>query len=231
MADNQGGVQPGASAQAKPTTLSWSQAVPAKSESRNPVSTRTPVVVKKSNSGRNVTIAFIIGVIVGALLMWAWQDTRQATPSNTASSGTNSSNTLAVTGATDTTSGSASGAVAMNSNTPSASDGQQSTDTITVVSPQPAGTVVTVGNISATDDVWAVVYEYQNGMMGRALGAARFTTDRRSGTIELMRATLPNLTYAVALTADSPDHSFTLHQNAPLLGADGKQIMTQFTAQ
>ncbi len=196
-------------------------------QTTNPVRTN-PTNEKKETASRPWTM-FIIGLIVGCLVTWVWIGMR-ASKSETPASGGSPSLSTGSTTAAGTSSSSAGGA-----QTGVASSGIGSTaasnDTITVPTPQNAGTSVEVSSISASDTVWAVVYEDINGSVGNALGAARFTTARTSGSIELIRTTLPNLTYFVGLTEDTPDHTFSIKTNKPILDANGNQIMTQFAAQ
>ncbi|HEX8994134.1 MAG TPA: hypothetical protein VF803_02680 [Candidatus Paceibacterota bacterium] len=103
----------------------------------------------------------------------------------------------------------------------------------TIVTPaiQDPGTSVTITALSIRGPVWAVVYEDNDGVPGRILGAGRFTPDRTSGTIELERMTLPGLTYFVGLTYDSADHTFSTDNNPPILDRDGERILTRFMVQ
>ena len=174
---------------------------------------------------------FVIGLIVGCLITWIWFDMRTSRPAQTTGNASSTAGgTSASTGTSSSKSGNASAEgsslVASNASSTAASD-----DTITVPSTQNAGLSVEVSSLSASDAVWVVVYEDNNGKVGNALGAARFTPARTSGTVELIRSTLPNLTYFVGLTADTPDHTFSIKANTPILDTNGNQIMTQFAAQ
>lgn len=102
--------------------------------------------------------------------------------------------------------------------------------TLTVPDEQEVGTSVEVTNLETSYSLWAVVYQNEGGVPGRVLGAARFFPGRSEGHIELLRMTLPNLTYFVGLAEDTPSHSFSVHSNLPIRGEDGKQVMVLFTA-
>lgn len=164
---------------------------------------------------------FVAGLIIGLLIAWAWFDLRSGTTeSGTSTMGTSSSEfTITKTG---------NGASAVS---------QEETETaptvsgfaISVPSTQPAGAGVEVSSISADGVVWAVVYANPD-RSGGAMGAARFA-ERRSGVIELVYPTVAGKTYYVGLVSDTPSRTYSTKENKPILGSDGKQVMTQFTAQ
>ncbi|MDE2213197.1 MAG: hypothetical protein KGJ34_01540 [Patescibacteria group bacterium] len=187
----------------------------------------TPPVapVGTSSSGRAVFI-FLAGLIIGGLLTWSWFDLRS--PSTPASAGTSSSSITSNLSASSSSTSVPPQGTSTSSGTPA---GIVTSDSFTVPSPQAAGTLVTISDLSANDTVWAVVYEDNNGVPGRALGAARLTTAQTNGTIELLRATLPNLNYFVGLTADTPEHTFQIQTNAPILNQSGQRILVEFQAQ
>jgi len=215
-------------------TLSWAQPQNVQQQklinsgTANAARPATPVKVQRSPM-RPRTM-FIMGIIVGALITWIWFDTRPSAQ-NTAQEG---SGYLAIDKTSGAKGAAISGTPAANADASTSSGaalGEKTNDTISVPTPQNAGTSVAVSSISAEGAVWAVVYEDINGKVGNALGAARFTPPYAGGSIELLRSTLPNLTYFVGLTADTPDHTFSIKTNAPILGQDGNQVMTQFAAQ
>jgi len=214
-------------------TLSWS----------NPQSSSTPAkqitASKPTQPGpkklgmrapTKIAMAFAGGLIVGWVITWGWFDVRHAGESMVSESSQTQTQTTAQM-ATQSASTAAAGNGMQSASMGPSLQSVVANDSVVVPTQQNAGTSVTVSSISATDAVWAVVYEYSNGVLGRVLGAARFTPQRTNGSIDLLRATLPNLQYAVALDADTPDHSFSIKTNAPIVDSTGARVMTQFTAQ
>jgi len=211
----------------KPLTSSWSQpqkpAAPMASLSK-PAGKET--VKEAERKGTSPARMFIIGLVIGWLLTWMWFDLRGPRKANPTPTGTDSASL-----STDQTASSASALTKTLANNAAAPTPLTSNDTIVIPPTQDVGTTVTVSSISTKDPVWAVVYEDAGGKAGNSLGAARFTPDRSNGTIELLRSTLPGLTYFVGLVADTADHTFDRHANAVLVDQNGDQILTQFVAQ
>lgn len=215
--------------------LSWSQpaSLPQKgtvnNAQKNTFSAKggAAAMPQKKGVSQGIVWSFIAGIIIGFLLGWSWFGAKGSTPANNGATDTstpsvNDGSAAAAPGSDTTGSSSAAGTVEQGSLTSSAS--------VTVPSPQDAGMTVEVSSIAADAPVWAVVYEDNNGKPGNALGAARFPVGKTSGSIELLRTTLPNLTYFVGLTGDSADqHTFSTKGNTPLVDDSGNRILTQFT--
>ena len=202
-----------------------------------PPKVMTPIV-PASQSSCNSGRMFLLGIIIGMAVVWVWGDMhRNKTGAEGASIEQNGTDLFAGAGIKGSVAKNAKGtttasAVVADADTASAPEGVQSQSKIEMADMQPAGATVAVDGIVTADPIWAVVYEVNDdGTTGRALGAARFTPDQVSGTIELLRSTLPRLHYFVGLVADSADHAYTYGQNAPLVGTDGNQSGAPFTAQ
>jgi hypothetical protein len=101
---------------------------------------------------------------------------------------------------------------------------------ITVASPQQAGFAVAVSKIMVKQPTWLVVYENNNGTPGNAIGAGLFFADSTSGTIELLRATLPGQSYLVGQSLDDGDKIFSLATDKPVRDEKGNPLFTEFTA-
>ena len=194
-----------------------------------------PVSQSSCSSGR----MFLLGIIVGMAVVWVWGDMhRNKTGAEGAAIEQNGSDLFAVTGAKGSaaknvkSTTTASGTSVVGTDAVNAPTGVPSESKIEMADMQPAGMTVAVDGIVTAEPIWAVVYETnEDGTAGRVLGAARFTPEQVSGTIELLRTTLPNLHYFVGLVADSADRTYVYGQNAPLLGADGNQVGASFSAQ
>ncbi len=229
MQNNQNtGSSQGGQEKPKPT-LSWAQ--PQQNAPRQKLLTAQPKSASGEKRPMKPRTMFVIGLIVGILATWVWFSTHASRPQPAPQDGNGA---LSIDGASKkapaqaANSSSSSTASSPSSASPA---GTMTNDSLEVPTPQNAGTSVAVSSITADGPVWAVVYEDNNGKVGNALGAARFTPPHTEGTIELLRTTLPNLTYFVGLTADTPDHTFSIKTNAPILDQSGNQVMTQFAAQ
>jgi hypothetical protein len=232
MADNNNG----SSGNQKPS-LSWSQPAAPQASTTKPLSS-SPAKNNSHTAGAQAALAsqansnmgtyvgiFVVGLIVGAALGWGITlSSRGGNASVTASS-------------TDMTSSSTSGTSA---NTGNATAGTASTDlgstmaaganNITVASPQQAGFAVAVSKIMVKQPTWLVVYENNNGTPGNAIGAGLFFADSTSGTIELLRATLPGQSYLVGQSLDDGDKIFSLATDKPVRDEKGNPLFTEFTA-
>jgi hypothetical protein len=210
---------------------------PATSSTKSATSS-TPAVTKASiqsdmNRGRTIGI-FIAGVVVGALVVWAWNagNTTSTSNSNAANTGAvgettnNTSNTGVIggTGSTNTT-GSTN-----PSHTGSTGSNTASTNNIVVPS-QAAGMKVTISDAHVQAPTWLVVYELYQGKPVRALGATMFFPqyNGKGGVISLQRATKPNTTYFIGQSLDSGNHTFTPHVNKEILDSSGKMVGVTFT--
>lgn len=116
-----------------------------------------------------------------------------------------------------------------NSTSTTTSLGQGSDPSLTVMSPQKAGSSVSIAKAIVSDATWVVVYESRDGKPGNVLGAALFFPDRQSGSVELLRGTSANQTYFVTKHADDGDHKFSLRSD-PMLTENGQAMWVSFTA-
>ena len=225
MADNN------SSGNQKPT-LSWSQPA-ASAQNAKPAANSTPTApannkpsvsksVPESSSSAGVYIGiFVAGLIVGALIGWGISASRQTTTSSTASS-TAMTETSSNSGAT--TGGSTTSGVDLGGST------LGSSGNITVASPQPAGFAVAVTKASVSAPTWLVVYEDHSGVPGNAIGAELFFSGETSGSIELLRATLPGQSYFVGQSLDDGDKIFSLQSDKPVRDSKGNPLFTEFSA-
>lgn len=211
--------------------LSWGQPAQQGAAGQKAGTASTAAPVQSAPSSRLIG-TFAAGLIIGLLIAWAWFDLRGGdTTGSTSATGTSSSE-FAIT---KTGGQASSGAAATGTQTGAAptQTGPQGTAVsgaaITVPASQKAGYTVEVSSLAAPEAVWAVVYSNAD-RSGRIMGAARFAA-RRSGTIELVHPTVAGKTYYVGLVADTANHAYSSKVNKPILGANGAQVMTQFTAQ
>jgi hypothetical protein len=102
-----------------------------------------------------------------------------------------------------------------------------------VSSPQAAGFAVAVSRVVVSQPTWVVVYEDHAGVPGNALGAELFLPQSgnaaQSGTVELLRGTLPGLTYLAGEALDDGDKIFSLNSDKPVRDAQGNPVLIEFT--
>ncbi len=205
--------------QQKPT-LSWSQPAVNNANNTKPqaapaaASTGTSKVAASdaSNMGTYIGI-FVAGVIIGALIGWGITGSR--TVDTTGNTATNTATS------TDTTSG-----VDLTGSTVGANG-----KSVILASTQTAGFAVAISKAMVTQPTWVVVYEDRSGAPGNAIGAGLFFPGSPSGTIELLRATLPGKSYFVGQSVDNGDKVFSLESDTAVRDGSGNPLYTQFTAQ
>jgi hypothetical protein len=147
-----------------------------------------------------------LGLVVIALLVWAYVGRSSGTASHT--------NTEA-NATTGTTTQSMGGTVDFS------------------VESQPAGGSVTVSNVHVSQPTWIVVYDDMNGTIGRALGAKLFypisAGGESAGAIELLRNTVPGTSYLVGERIDNGDATLSFATDKPVY-MNGTQVVVSFTA-
>lgn len=100
-------------------------------------------------------------------------------------------------------------------------------DSITVLD-QAAGNAVRVENIEFENAGWVAVHEDRNGGLGNILGAAWFPRGTSSGTVELLRDTLPGQAYYAVLYTDNGNKVFETGVDAQIVTASGNPVMSTF---
>ena len=167
-----------------------------------------------SHTGTYVGI-FVGGLIVGALIGWAI-----AGSNGSGTAGPSASSTAQQAGTSTASSVNLSGSAV---GVPGS---------FNVSSPQVAGFAVGVTNVQLSEPTWVVVYEDHAGVPGNALGAELFLPQAgspQSGTVELLRGTLPGQTYLAGEALDDGDKIFSLQSDKPLRDAKGNPILVQFS--
>lgn len=196
----------------KKPQLTWTQpAIPqAQSQKNTPVSTPadTKKHLYKTTTFRNAAISLLLIAAVGvvAATIVAKKDKNSEGAALTAPSKTATS--------TDGTN------IVPSSQTPSGD--------LAIASPQQAGLHVVVSKVSVTVPTWVVVYENHNGQPGNVLGAGLFMSGTNSGTIDLLRGTLPEQTYFVGKARDDGDRKYSLQNDLVLRDANGDPVLVQF---
>ncbi|HUD02591.1 MAG TPA: hypothetical protein VMR46_01035 [Candidatus Paceibacterota bacterium] len=220
--NNQGGQQ----SQGQKSSLSWSQPiVPASTASNVPPSVTSvprstaPVAPQTKSYTGTYTSIFIAGIIIGALVGWGIAGSHRGTPAMVATS-------------TEMAATSTSSATSQNTTAPTLGTTDMSGDFV-VSSPQASGFAVAVSRVVVSQPTWVVVYEDHAGVPGNALGAELFLPQSgnaaQSGTVELLRGTLPGLTYLAGEALDDGDKIFSLASDKPVRDAQGNPVLVEFT--
>lgn len=153
---------------------------------------------------------FVAGFITGGLLVWGWlspePDAQGALSESPSSDDISKPNILT-------------------------SSSEEEDAGMLSVPDQPAGLNVVVSRANTTISSWVVIYEDNAGQPGNALGAGRFSSEKRAGVVELLRGTLPQSTYYAVLHRDDGDRIFSLERDFPLRDEEGNPIMTKFMTQ
>jgi hypothetical protein len=99
------------------------------------------------------------------------------------------------------------------------------------VTTQPSGTEVTVESVTVPPPgVWVAVRDVTEGDLGNVLGAARVDGPRSNISIPLLRATEPNLTYAIELYRDDGGNDFDLASDSVYVDfTTGAPVIAHFT--
>ncbi len=177
--------------------LSWSTPV------QNPMPAQKSAVTSKvqvmpatpaSNSAKYIGM-IVFGVIAGIIIAWSWSSFNSPKGS-TSTAGTE----LGVDASTALPLGSGFG--------------------LTIASPQIAGNSVVVAKVIVSSPTWVVVYENNAGQPGNALGAALFSPESQTGTVELLRGTTAGKSYLATEQVDNGDRKFSLKDDQ-FLSKDG----------
>ncbi len=222
--------------QPKPT-LSWSQPVTTNTNGGNkqpqPQNTqpRTSLPTTPATATSSNTPWIIAGVvIVIALIVWGFNSGRKGSDEAAGTATTTDSTEL-----TDTSSTTPTGTTAGISTTTTAQGSSTGTPVtasaitgLTISSPQDSGLQVAVADVEVTSPTWVVVYEDTNNVPGNVLGAGLFTSDRKSGVVELLRGTLPGQTYFIGESRDDGDHMYSMTNDPATRDASGNPELTTF---
>jgi len=185
---------------------------------------------------QKTVVAFIAGLLIGGLLVWVFSSSSATAPSQeqqTQDGGnTQMTDTSAPMESTNNTNTSNSMQNSTNDNAAMMDDSKGTTpssDSSSLsVADQAAGTSVALGNVSfPTTDGWVVVRDYDTGVAGKILGAARYSTGVGliPTSVDLLRATEAGKTYQVVFYTENGDRIFDTKTDVQIDG-----ISATFTA-
>lgn len=158
------------------------------------------------------------GMLAGIMLTWGWSSWRAAPVAGTATTTQSARNESA-----RTDSGVGTG-VAVSPAAPAGAD-----PALSIMSPQPAGKSIKVDKAIVSSPTWIVVYDNKDGKPGNALGASLFFPEKQSGTVTLLRATMPGKSYLAVKQVDNGDRKFSLRGD-PYLSEGGVVQWVTFEA-
>lgn len=184
--------------------------------------------------GQKTVVAFVAGLLIGGLLVWAFSSspeegsvdevvTDTTAEEVDAPDNTTNTNTRPNTNENDDTS-------VADTPEPMVAFGDGSL----AVNDQAAGELVTLGESEyPSTDGWIVVHDYTEGVLGNALGAARYGTDEGllPSEVRLLRVTESGKTYFVIFYTDNGDRVFDLADDYPVMNADNEMVGDVFTAE
>lgn len=98
------------------------------------------------------------------------------------------------------------------------------------VSNQSAGITVSVDSVTLAASSWVAIHENEGGQPGNILGAQRFDAGEHTGTVDLLRGTVPGGLYFAMIHRDNGDGAFSPASDVPVSGSDGNIIMATFAA-
>lgn len=178
---------------------------------------------------QKTVVAFIVGLIIGGLLVWVFTDTPQPAPTDTTDeTTTEETDNGGSEAATDTGTNAATDADTPEPTTAPAAE-LPTGDGEVVVNNQPAGTVVTLERATfPQDNGWIGVRDFLNGQPGALLGVVRFSKEQGlvPESVTLQRATVAGNEYAVVFYTESGDREFSLADDVQVAG-----VFATFTAQ
>jgi len=203
--NKQGGLNWSSPAPKAPAAPAVQPAKPVAPMTPKPVATAPVSSVNPGNAAK-ITGWLAVGIVAGVVV--AWGATSLMKNGATASGNTQQSATSSTDGST----------AALGSDT-----------SLTIATPQKAGYTVAVSSVIVSEPTWVVVYESHDGKPGNVLGAGLFSAAQNSGTVDLLRATVPGQTYFVTKQTDNGDRKFSLKGDT-IVTVNGQPTWVTFTA-
>lgn len=179
---------------------------------------------EKQQEGQKTLVAFIVGLLIGGMLVWAFSGPEAAAPvdeDTKKSEVTSSSTNEEVDEADEVTENDSE----IEAQAPSLSVGDGSV----VVRDQKASTAIALESATyPVSEGWIGVREYNNDQLGFILGVVRFSESQGlvPSEIILQRATTPGNRYAVVIFTEDGDFSFNLAGDVQI-----DEIFATFVAQ
>lgn len=160
---------------------------------------------EQQQDGQKTIVAFVVGLLIGGMLVWAFSGPSTEAPTNTEIEVTEEA--PADTNETESNTVSETGDQTVEQQTLPVGDGD------IVVNNQPAGTSVTLERATyPVSEGWIGVREFNNEQLGFILGVVRFSESQGlvPEEIILQRSTTPGRDYAVVIFTEDGDFDFNL---------------------
>jgi hypothetical protein len=176
------------------------------------------MAAEEQQDGQKTLVAFIVGLLIGGMLVWAFGGGEATAPDTTNNDDKNSAEVgdVSVEKADDT---SVVSEVATENKTPALQVGEGA---VVVADQKASATVALASATYPVSEGWIGVREYNNDQLGYILGVVRFSESQGlvPNEIVLQRPTTAGNRYAVVIYTENGDFDFSL--------ADDVQIDTIF---
>lgn len=195
-------------------------------------------MAEEKQEGQKTLVAFIVGLLIGGMLVWAFSGPTADAPTNGSDEAASEADDTADAAGEENDSEvtDASADTADNTDTNTAGDkGGNTPAELSVgngdisVSDQPASMSVAIDSATyPVSEGWVGVREYNNDQLGFILGVVRFSESQGlvPTEITLQRATSPGDRYAIVVFTEDGDFDFSLANDAQI-----DQIFDTFVAQ
>jgi len=171
-------------------------------------------MTEEVKDSQKTVVAFIAGLLVGALLVWMFGGSDATTMSETEHTETDSALLDEGTMSFDTETESAAGEMSDESAaTLSIGDAEAE------VASEAAGSEVVLSSATfPTDAGWVAVRSYNDGMLGNVLGAARYSKEQGliPDSIQLLTPTMAGEQYAIVFFSENGDRQFNMRSDFQL---------------
>ena len=176
---------------------------------------------------RKLWLTFVIGLILGVIVAWAFIGTKEGSEEPTAKDEEGAEESAGLAG------GNTKGAVedpAMAQENRREAIVIAGSNEISVQN-QAAGMVVEVELARFSIPGWVAVHEDRAGELGNILGARRLDPGIHLTEVELLRPTVSGGTYHAVMYLDNGDRQFDSSEDAPIKNAEDRLIESVFKAE
>jgi len=164
---------------------------------------------EQQQDGQKTIVAFVVGLLIGGMLVWAFSGPSTEAPTNTEMNETEEATESTEAAEETTSTNNDTGADTQPAETPALAVG----DGEIVVNDQPAGLTVELERATyPVSEGWIGVREFDNEQLGFILGVVRFSESQSlvPEAIILQRPTTPGSDYAVVVFTEDGDFDFNL---------------------
>ncbi len=166
---------------------------------------------QKQQDGQKTLVAFVVGLLIGGMLVWAFSGPSVTAPETDETQETSEEMEGSETSPTSNEAGDATDTV--KEPTLEVGDGN------IVVNDQPASQAITLESATyPINEGWIGVREYDNESLGFILGVVRFSESGKIVPTEiiLQRPTIAGRTYAITIYTENGDSTFSSAEDAQI---------------